>query len=47
MVIAPVPYSIAFGGVATGIMNAQLAASAVGTASSFGSAPMPTASDGT
>src|SRR3970040_474418 len=46
-VTAPVPYTIAFGGVATGSMNAQLAASAAGTASINGSTPIAVASDPT
>ena len=39
----PEPYAIAFGGVATGSMNAHVAAIATGIASSIGSIPIPTA----
>src|SRR5690554_6009754 len=40
----PLANTMAFGGVATGIMKAQLAASAVGIASNTGETPMDTAS---
>ena len=38
-VTSPLPYTIAFGGVATGSMNAQLAPIAAGTTSNSGSTP--------
>ena len=37
------PYTIAFGGVATGSMNAQLAARTTGTVSTSGAMPIATA----
>jgi hypothetical protein len=43
MVISPEPKTIALGGVATGIMKAQLAAMAIGTIRSIGLSPNPTA----
>src|SRR5690554_4130597 len=39
----PVPNTMAFGGVATGIMKAQLAATAAGTAKRIGDTSWPTA----
>ncbi len=43
MVSIPEPKTIAFGGVATGSMNAQLAASVTGTVSMIGSKPASSA----
>jgi len=43
MVNFPEPYTIAFGGVATGSMNAQLAASTTGIANVTGKIPIATA----
>ena len=43
MLIAPVANTIAFGGVATGNMNAQLAAIVIGTVSMIGGTPACTA----
>ena len=43
MPMRPEPKTMALGGVATGIMNAQLAAMAAGTSSSSGSTPAATA----
>ncbi len=39
MLIAPVENTMAFGGVATGNMNAQLAAIVIGTVSTIGGTP--------
>ena len=43
MVTAPVPKTMALGGVPTGSMKAQVAAKAAGISSAIGSTPMPTA----